>query len=348
MKVIELRPPEKKPENKPRAFLLFSGGLDSALAGLVLQDAGVDILPITFQSPFFGYKTALKMAEKLNWPLIVAEITEEQLSIVEKPKYGYGKNMNPCIDCHAQMIRLACSLMDKYEVDFIATGEVLNERPKSQNKKALEIVAKESGCPEKVLRPLSARLLPPTEPEVKGLVDREKLLDISGRSRKRQFELAEKYGLKDYPSPAGGCLLTDSIFSGKLRKLLSWRGHLKPEDIELVKFGRNYFQPDYWIVIARNEFETREMEQIALDSDVKITTYDAPGPLTLVRFKTRPEKSLFEEAVKIASLLTIRYSKLREQEEAGVRVIEGKEEKILTFKKDEWKPFLERPYLPQF
>lgn len=348
MEVIEVRPPHNKPEGKSRAFLLFSGGLDSALAGLVLIDAGVDVLPLTFKSPFFGYQSALKMAERLGWPLIVVDITNEQLRIVEKPKYGYGKNLNPCIDCHAQMIKIACKLKDDYQVDFIATGEVLNERPKSQTRRALEIVAKESGCSEYLLRPLSAKLLPITKAEKEGLVDREKLLDISGRSRKRQIELAKRYGLTEFPSPAGGCLLTDPVFSARLRKLIKWRGQLVDKDIELVKYGRNFFESEYWIVVSRNEHETRILEKITLDTDVKITTYEVPGPLTIVRFKESIDSKEKEKAVNVASLLTIRYSKLRDKETATVLIRHGLSEKLQTFNKEDWLPYLNKAYIPQF
>jgi len=349
MELKEIIPVPAKKKSKARAILLFSGGLDSALAGLVLQEAGVEVIPLTFKSPFFGYENALKLAEQLNWPLVVADITEEQLRIVEKPKYGYGKNMNPCIDCHAQMARIACSLLRKYNADFVATGEVLNERPKSQNRRALEIVAEESGCGGLLLRPLSAKLLPPTEPELKGIVDRSKLLDISGRSRKRQFELAKRYGLKNYPTPAGGCLLTDPVFSAKLRKILKWRGFLDPEDIALVRFGRNFFESNYWIVVSRNEMETRAMEKLPLTDDILITMAEVPGPLTVVRFKEKsPPQEAVEEAIRIASLLTIRYSKARDFEKASVRVTAASSEKVITYNRAEWQPFFEKPYLPQF
>lgn len=349
MKVIEVIPPTKKHENKPRCLLLFSGGLDSALAGLVLQEQGVDIVPITFKSSFFGYVSAKKMAERLGWPLIVVDITEEQFRVVENPKYGYGKNMNPCIDCHAHMIKIAGEMLKKYEADFIATGEVLGERPKSQNRVALDIVAKESGFAELVVRPLSAKLLPLTLPEKMGLINREKLLDISGRSRKRQFELAEKFGLKDFPTPAGGCLLTDPVFSGKLRKLIRWRGYLKKEDVELVKFGRSFFEKDFWIVVGRNESENRTIEKIAVETDILITTYSVPGPLTVLRFKEEnkgPENE--EEAIRIASLLTIRYSKARELDEAEVKIKKKDSEKIIKFDFEEWRELLTKPYIPQF
>jgi tRNA U34 2-thiouridine synthase MnmA/TrmU len=341
-------PPKEKPESRPRCLLLFSGGLDSALAGLVLQEQGVDIVPVTFKSSFFGYTSAKKMAEQVGWPLVVVDITEEQFRIVENPKYGYGKNMNPCIDCHAHMIRIAGGMLEKYKADFIATGEVLGERPKSQNRAALDTVARESGFEGLVVRPLSAKLLPVTLPEKEGLIDREKLLDISGRSRRRQLELAEKFGLKEYPTPAGGCLLTDPVFSGKLRKLIRWRGFLKKEDVELVKFGRSFFEKDFWIVVSRNESENRAVEKVAVETDILITTNSVPGPLTVLRFRDEDKQSEYEKAIRTASLLTIRYSKARELDGAEVRIKENDEERIVRFRHDEWKELLSRPYIPQF
>jgi tRNA U34 2-thiouridine synthase MnmA/TrmU len=155
LKVFEMIPPKEKPESRPRCLLLFSGGLDSALAGLVLQEQGVDIVPVTFKSSFFGYTSAKKMAEQVGWPLVVVDITEEQFRIVENPKYGYGKNMNPCIDCHAHMIRIAGGMLEKYKADFIATGEVLGERPNPRTEQRL-ILLPES----QVLRDLSSGLYP--------------------------------------------------------------------------------------------------------------------------------------------------------------------------------------------
>lgn len=333
--------PDKEP-GKTRALLLLSGGLDSMLAGKVLEEQGIEIVAVSFESNFFGAGGAIKAAERLRWPLIIVDITEEQLRIVEKPKYGYGKNMNPCIDCHAQMIRFAAKLLEPYEADFVATGEVLGERPKSQNRKALDIVAEESGIPELVLRPLSARLLKPTLPEKEGLVNRDALLDISGRSRRRQFELANKYGLDEFPTPGGGCLLTEPTFSGRLRKLMKWRGRLTPDDVELVKYGRSFFEQSAWIVIARNESETKQMEKLARPDDVVMTTVEEPGPVTIVR---PLEQELTEEIIRKAAALTIRYSKLRNAAKASVQ-IKGGSKLSLSF--EEWKPYLEQPYIPQF
>ncbi|MGB9892969.1 MAG: hypothetical protein ACPLRA_01040, partial [Candidatus Saccharicenans sp.] len=192
MEIIEIRKPGEK--KNTRALLLFSGGLDSVLAGKVLEEQGIEIVGLTFKSQFFGADMAIRAAQDLGWPLLVVDISREQIRIVEQPKYGYGRNLNPCLDCHGQMARIAGELLGKYQADFVATGEVIGERPMSQNRQSLGIVEKLSGIKGLLLRPLSAKLLPATLPEEKGLVDRERLLDISGRSRKRQLELAEKFG----------------------------------------------------------------------------------------------------------------------------------------------------------
>lgn len=373
MKVKEVRKPEEK-KGQARALLLLSGGLDSVLAGKVLEEQGVEIIGLTFKSQFFGPKEAIRAAEEQGWPLVVVDITEEEIQIVEKPKYGYGKNMNPCIDCHGQMVRIAGQLLERYRADFVATGEVLGERPKSQNRQALGLVEKLGGLKGLVLRPLSARLLPVTIPEEKGLVDRETLLDISGRSRKRQMELAEKYGIKEYPTPAGGCLLTDPGFSQRLKKLLEWRGRLLVEDIQLIKNGRVFFEDDGIIAVGRDERDNEKVRKSALDSDIIITTAEVKGPLTVVRLKGGMESGkLLEDrgmvnkggdgsgqgnldgksswpsqrsqafnlpVVRKAALLTIRYSKAKMAEEAAV-IISCKEMKELRkFRKEEWEQYL--------
>ncbi len=284
MEIIEIRKPGKK-KKKVRALLLFSGGLDSVLAGKVLEEQGVEIVCLTFRSSFFGAREAIKAAAEQDWPLIVADITREQIQVVENPRYGYGRQLNPCIDCHGQMARIAGQLLQRYRADFVATGEVLGERPKSQNFQALGLVEKLSGIKGLVLRPLSAKLLAPTLPEEKGLVERDKLLDIRGRSRKRQLELAEKYKLKEYLTPAGGCLLTDPGFAARARQLRRWRGALWPEDIELVKAGRVFLEAGAIIVVGRDERENDHLLRTAGETDVLITTAGIKGPLAVVRLK---------------------------------------------------------------
>lgn len=356
MKVKEVRKPEEK-KSQARALLLLSGGLDSVLAGKVLEEQGVEVVAVTFRSLFFGPREAIKAAEEQGWPLLVVDITEEEIKIVEKPKYGYGRNMNPCIDCHGQMVRLAGELLEKYQADFVATGEVLGERPKSQNRQALGIVEKLAGLKGLVLRPLSAKLLPPTKPEEQGLVDRERLLDISGRSRKRQMEMAAKYGIKEYPTPAGGCLLTDPTFSDRLKKLLKWRGRLLADDIRLIKNGRVFFEDDGIIVVGRDERDNEKVRKSALDSDIIITTAEVKGPLTVVRLHEDKERANSEAndavgragagemnkdepVVRKAALLTIRYSKAKAAEEAAVIMSWKEMKEVRKFRKEEWEQYL--------
>lgn len=284
MEILEIKKPEEK-KKRARALLLFSGGLDSILAGKLLEEQDVEILALTFRSQFFGAGEAIRSAGELGWPLVVVDISPEQIEIVENPRYGYGRQLNPCIDCHGQMVRIAGQLLERYQADFVATGEVAGERPKSQNRQALGLVEKLSGIKGLVLRPLSARLLPATIPEERGLVDRNRLLDIFGRSRKKQLELAERYGLKEYPTPAGGCLLTDPGFTVRARQLMKWRGKLWPEDIELIKTGRVFFEPDGLIVVGRDERENEKIAGIAGETDILITTAGAKGPLAAVRLK---------------------------------------------------------------
>ncbi|MBC7106165.1 MAG: tRNA 4-thiouridine(8) synthase ThiI, partial [Firmicutes bacterium] len=237
-----------------KALALLSGGLDSMLAAKLIQEQGIEVIGVAFTSPFFGPEKARRAAEWLGIPLHVIDITEDLIPILIRPKYGYGRNMNPCIDCHTLMVRKAGELMEELGASFIVTGEVLGERPKSQNAAALRIVARDSGMEGYLLRPLSAKLLPPTVPEEKGWVDRERLMGIQGRSRKPQMALAEKYGLKEYPSPAGGCLLTDPGLSRRLKGLLAEKPVPEPKDLELLKYGRHFKSPEgARIVVARTK-----------------------------------------------------------------------------------------------
>ena len=206
-------------KDKIKAVVLFSGGLDSILALKLIQEQGIEVKGVNFKTPFFGLGEAFVIAKDLDIDLEIIDITEELLKILKNPKYGFGKNMNPCIDCHALMFKKAGEYMNKIGASFILSGEVLGERPMSQNRNSLSIIERESGLEGKILRPLSALLLTETIPEKGGLVDRNKLLDISGRSRKRQMKMADEMGIKDYPSPAGGCKLTEPSFSKRLRTL---------------------------------------------------------------------------------------------------------------------------------
>jgi tRNA-uridine 2-sulfurtransferase len=206
-----------------KALAVFSGGLDSMLAAELIRVQGIDVLGLFFETPFFHAARARRSAEILHLPLKVLDLAEPHLEVVKKPRYGYGGNMNPCIDCHALMLRKAVERLAEENAQFIITGEVLGQRPMSQNLRALSTVAARSGRPELILRPLSAKLLPLTLPQEKGWVRRDELLALSGRSRKPQMELAGAFNISEYPMPAGGCLLTDPVFSRRLKDLLSAR-----------------------------------------------------------------------------------------------------------------------------
>jgi hypothetical protein len=321
-----------------RAVGLLSGGLDSMLAVRILSAQNVDILAVSFATPFFGpspaeagasariggSERAARAARELGVPFRSVDITERHLEIVKSPKHGYGRNMNPCIDCHALMLSVAGKIMESEGYDFLFTGEVLGERPKSQNRSALAIVARESGYPDLVLRPLSAKLLEPTKPEREGLIDREKLLDIEGRSRKRQMALAKEFGITDYPTPAGGCRLTDPGYSRRLRELLEHDPSADADDVRLLALGRRLrLAEKTMLVLGRNRLENEKLETLLRPGDVKLMVRGFPGPTGLLRGPV-------DNALKrLAAAICARYS----DAPAGVEVpvhffIGGAEEEI--------------------
>ncbi|MEA3293069.1 MAG: HAD hydrolase-like protein [Patescibacteria group bacterium] len=296
-------------KSKHKALLLFSGGLDSILALKILENQGIKTTLLFLKTYFFDEKIAKKMAENLKKPLMVVDISKKHLEMVKKPKYGYGKAMNPCIDCHILMLEKAKEIFKKEKFDFIATGDVLGERPMSQNRKTLDLIEKQSSLKGVLLRPLSAKLLNETIPEKNGLVDRKKLLDISGRSRKKQIELAKKSGIKQYPSPAGGCLLTDIEFAKKVSKLFKICPKCSGNDVELLKLGRHFFFNKIKIVIGRNEKEDKKMRKIAQKKDVLIEMKNYSGPLTLIRNYSKNKLSM--DILEKAKKMTKNYSKFK-------------------------------------
>ncbi len=226
-----------------KGFSLMSGGLDSQLAVRVLQRAGAEVEGICFSTPFFSPAAAQKAAAALGVPLHVVDFTDDEIALVENPPHGFGGAMNPCIDCHAAMIRRAGGMMRELGYDFVATGEVRGQRPMSQNAQSLLTVEKASGMKGRLVRPMSAKLLEPTIPELEGILDRENLLDISGRSRERQIALAAEFGITDYPSPAGGCKLTEEAFGRKLKDLKEHEGLKSRALLDLLTVGRRFRLP---------------------------------------------------------------------------------------------------------
>lgn len=287
-----MTPPEA---NKPvRALSLLSGGLDSQLAICVLRDQGIHVEAVVFSSPFFKIEAAKKAAEKLGVKLHIVPFIKDIVSLVEAPRHGFGGAMNPCIDCHARMIQRAGELMKELGFDFVATGEVLNQRPMSQTRRSLETVARDAGLNGLLLRPLSARLLEPTVPEMDGRVDRGRLLDLNGRSRKPQMELAKQFGLIEYPSPAGGCLLTEKGFCRKLADLKAHEGLKDDRLIWLLLYGRHFRLPGgSKCILGRDARDNAAIKKLFKSDDTLVHTVNVPGPTAMLPHGTRQEDILF-------------------------------------------------------
>jgi tRNA U34 2-thiouridine synthase MnmA/TrmU len=230
-----------------KAIALLSGGLDSTLAAKVVMQQGIELEALNFLTVFCtcthrgeSCLASQKAVDSLGIPLRVFNVSEEYLEVVKHPRHGYGSNMNPCIDCRIFMLRRAKAYMESVGASFIVTGEVLGQRPMSQRKDSMCLIEKEAGLEGSILRPLSAKFLPASIPEKEGWVDRERLLNIQGRSRKPQIKLADHFGIQDYPCPAGGCLLTDPGFSKRMRDLILHHPDFSLNDVHLLKVGRHF------------------------------------------------------------------------------------------------------------
>jgi tRNA U34 2-thiouridine synthase MnmA/TrmU len=287
-----------------RALGLFSGGLDSQLAVCLLRDQDIEVQGVMFVSPFFDAVDAVKAAaDRLGVPLLTVDFSSDIISLVNHPKHGFGSCMNPCIDCHARMLRRAGERMEELGYDFLFTGEVLNERPVSQNRRSLDIVARESGYGDVLVRPLSAALLPETKPETMGWVDRSRLLSIEGRSRKVQIELAEHYGIKDYPQPAGGCRLTEPNFCKRLADLKEHEGLNGVRSVTLLRFGRHFRLSDSTkLIVGRNEHDNAYLEGTAELYDLILKVENVRGPTAILPFTAQ------DEHIRLAARICARYS----------------------------------------
>jgi tRNA U34 2-thiouridine synthase MnmA/TrmU len=294
-----------------KAIALLSGGLDSTLAAKLMLDQGIDLEAINFITLFCTCTSkessclaSQKAVERLRIPLKIFNVSQEFLEVVRHPKHGYGSNLNPCIDCRIFMLRKAKAYMEASGASFIVTGEVLGQRPMSQRREAMRLIEKEAGLEGLILRPLSAKFLPITIPEREGWVDREKLLNIQGRSRKTQIQLAEQLGVRDYPCPAGGCLLTDPGFSKRLKDLMTHHPEFTLHDVHLLKFGRHFrLSPDVKLIVGRNEEENQKIRTFAQGGDILLKLSSLPGPLSLLRGKAKSGE------IEKAAAITVRYSK---------------------------------------
>lgn len=308
-----------------KAVALISGGLDSLLAAKLIQNQDVEVIGLCFQIPFCAAKK--EILSHLGIEIKYIDIKEDFLELLKNPRYGFGANMNPCIDCKIFMLQKAKGLMQEFGADFIVTGEVLGQRPMSQHRRTLEIIEKESGLTGLILRPLSARLLPETLPEKEGWVNAEALLDFSGRTRKPQMDLAKELKIEDYPNPAGGCLLTDPEFAKRLKEMMAHQ-ELNMDDVELLKIGRHFRLAVHTkLVVGRDEKENEELVKLAKEGDyLFFPTDELAGPTSLGR-------GVFdEELIKFSCGITCRYCDLNGKTIAEIiyKRIPQQENKLLS------------------
>lgn len=303
---------------KVSAVSLMSGGLDSTLAVRLLSEQGITVIGVNFAgaycpAPLEGESNAARAARQLGVELVTLPIDAEFIAMAKAPRHGRGKHMNPCIDCHALMIRRAWEFGRSRGAALVATGEVLGQRPMSQNRQSLDVVARYSGTSGFLLRPLSAKLLEPTVPEQQGLVDRSRLLDIEGRSRARQMALAAQWGIREYPSPAGGCLLTEEVYSRRLAAAFA-RGEDSPGLIELLSIGRHFrLASGGRVIVGRNRVENDALRARRPAGACVIDGTALPGPLALLI----PDRA---EDREVAARLVARYSDKRKADAVTVVV----------------------------
>ena len=295
------------------------------ISGLVLRNQGIEVEWVTFETPFFNAAKARKASEMTSIPLNVRPIYNVYIKMLKNPPAGYGKYMNPCMDCHALMFKLAGEMMQEKDFDFLFSGEVLGQRPMSQNRTSLHYVEKHSGYKGYILRPLSAKKLPETVPEKEGLVDRELLLDIAGRSRKRQMELAQQFGITEYPAPAGGCLLTDKGYSNRLRDLFEHQDDSTEEELHLLKYGRHFrLNPQTKLIVGRTQKDNENILKYhnpGLDTVIDVNDY--PSPIALV--PNGAEKN----SIMLAASICCGYSKAPKLSPVDVTVKTSKGQEVI-------------------
>jgi len=309
-----------------KAVALFSGGLDSILACLLILEQKISVIAINFLNPFIPLPKKgeryqpKKMAAQLGIPLKIIPLRQDYIALIRNARYGYGAGMNPCIDCRIYTFTIARNFMEQIGANFVFTGEVLGERPMSQHRQAMDLIEKKSGLTGRLLRPLSARLLPPTIPELEGMVNREKLLAIQGRSRKHQIALAAKFGIKDYPNPAGGCLLTDKIFARRLREAFE-HGEDSLRELKLLRIGRHFrLDSGKKAIVGRNEHENRIINNLTTAADIILQPLNVAGP-TVIVLKSNSEQDLLT-----AARLCARYSDAKNQPLVEI----GSPDRVLT------------------
>ncbi len=309
--------------SKVKVVSLFSGGLDSSLAILLMLRQNIEVHAIMFLTHFgcdivdrsSCSQDPYPVAEKFGFSVRLSHLGEKFVEIVKNPKFGHGKNMNPCVDCRILMLEEAKFVMEQIGAEAVITGEVLGQRPMSQMRNTLNLIEKETDLKGRLLRPLSAKLMQPTIPELEGRIDRELLEDINGRSRKRQMELAEEFGLEDYPNPGSGCLLTDPNYSSRLRDLLKYSSIINFDTLNLLKVGRHIrFSPETKIVVGRNEEENKKIEQYKQPDDIVFEAMETGSPITILHGKAT------DDAIEFAARATARYCDQKTQPSVRITV----------------------------
>ncbi len=298
------------PPKKRKVVALLSGGLDSQLAVRMMKKQGFDVSAVAIKTPFCDFDCGRgcgfeirERADDLDVNLKTVYLGDEYIEMLKNAKHGFGKGMNPCIDCRAMMFKAAKKHMEEIGADFIISGEVLGQRPMSQHAPALKIIEKESDLEGKIVRPLSAGLLPKTDPEREGLIKREDLGMIKGRSRKPQLQMAREFEIEDPPNAGGGCLLTDRYFGIKCKDLFSHVDTPTTNDIDLLKIGRHFrLDEKTKLVVGRNHDENELIKSLALPKDILLETRDHVGPISILRGESANQHT------KLAASITVRYS----------------------------------------
>jgi len=319
--------------NKYDAVALMSGGLDSLLAMRVIMDQGLRVLGLHFCSPFFGHPELINHWEKIyGVELKAIDITQEHISLIKnKPKHGYGSVLNPCTDCHILMAKKAKEIMEKINAKFIISGEVIWQRPMSQRPDSLNIVHNDSKTKSILLRPLSALWLEPTKPEITGLVDRNRLLKLSGRGRSEQLELAKHYGFTEIPMPGGGCILTERKSSARFWVILNNFESPTAIDFQIAQAGRFFYYGNHILAISKNTNDADLLESCQKTNDIIMELVDYGGPLALGRSESDwSDEYIYEAAALMASYATKAIRELPENTPLRVSIIHNQQSKIIS------------------
>lgn len=335
--------------SRVRAISLFSGGLDSICATRLVMEQDIEVIAVKFVSPFFGYDILRdprayqkETLRKYGIKVTVVDISEDYLKMLRNPAHGFGRYFNPCIDCKIFMLERARSMLGELDAAFLITGEVVGQRPMSQRRDTLNVIERDSSTRSRLLRPLSAKLLKPTEAENQGLVDRERLLDFSGRGRSRQIALARKMGIEDFPAPAGGCILADPILSRRIARVYEGdfvvtQQNMGVPDILLMLLGRQFLLPhNGWLILGRDEKDNDRLEEIRAKGDILLRIEERPGPVALLRRADElyDDGQVRQQDITYAAGLITRYAKKIGGKPAAGTVIVDEGEMRTSLKSD--------------